>query len=95
MIACCSLRLVVDGAVLVEPDVAVRVDQPRDDPALGHGLGTGLRLVGDQPVDDVQVTRLAVGQDRAPESLCSHAGDAIAGQIRPIDLTDSTAAKLG
>ncbi len=66
--------LVVDGTVLVEPDVAVGVDQSRDDPPLGHRLGAGLGLVGDQPVDDVEVTRLAVRQDRSPESLCSHAG---------------------
>ena len=33
--------LLVDGAVGVEPDVAVGVDQPGDDPALGRGLGAG------------------------------------------------------
>ena len=62
---------------VVEADVAVRVDQPGHDPALGRPCSApALRLVGDPPVDDVQVARLAVGQHRSaePQSVC-HARD--------------------
>ena len=60
---------VVGGTEVVEPEVAVRVDQAGDDPALGDGVGARLRLVGDAAVDDVEVARLAVGQDRSTEAL--------------------------
>src|SRR5206468_3021687 len=70
--------LLVHGTVLVEPHVAVGVDQARDDPALGDRLRARMRLVGDQPVHDVEVARLSVWEDRTPEAQCSHAGDAIA-----------------
>ena len=52
-------RLVVHRAVGVQSDVAVRVDQAGDDPALGgEGVGAGDRLwvqdaVGDPEVDDL------------------------------------------
>ena len=71
--ACASVASSVDLAVLVEADVAVRVDEAGDDPAAGHGLGAGLRLVGDPAVDDVEVAGLAVGQDRSGDAQCSHA----------------------
>ena len=60
-------RLTVDLAVLVETEVAVRVDEAGDDPAAGHGLGAGLWLEGDPAVDDVEVAGLAVGEDRSGE----------------------------
>jgi hypothetical protein len=60
---------VVDLAVLVEADGAVGVDQARDHPPAGDGLGAGLGLEGDAPGDQVQVTDLAVGEDRAAEAL--------------------------
>ena len=63
----------VDAAVRVEPDVAVRVDQARHDPAARDQLGRGDGLVGDAPVDDVQVAALAVGQDRSGEPQRRHA----------------------
>jgi hypothetical protein len=66
-------RLVVGGAEVVEPQVAVRVDQPGHDPALGSSVGTGLGLVGDPAVDDVEVACLTVGEDRAAEALRTHA----------------------
>ena len=66
-------RLPVDLAVLVEPDVAVRVDEARDHPAAGHRLGPGLRLEGDPAVDDVEVAGLAVGEDRSGDAQCCHA----------------------
>ena len=66
-------RLPVDLAVLVEPDVAVRVDQTGDHPAAGHGLGPGLWLEGDPAVDDVEVAGLAVGEDRSGDAQGSHA----------------------
>jgi hypothetical protein len=56
--------LVADAAVRVEAHVAVRVDQPRHDPPLGDELGAALGLVGHQPVHDVQVTPLGVGEAR-------------------------------
>ena len=71
-IACCSVASSLIGAVVVEPEVAVGVDQPRHDPPLRDGLGARLDLVGDGPVHDVQVARLPVGKHRPPESLCSH-----------------------
>ena len=65
--------LVPHGAEVVEPEVAVGVDQARDDPAVARRLRAGLALVGDAAVDDVQITRLAVGQHRTGEPECSHA----------------------
>ena len=55
--------------MVVEPDVAVGVDEPGHDPALGRRLGARLRLERDPPVDDVQVARLAVGEHGAAEPL--------------------------
>ncbi len=66
----------VDGTVGVQPDVAVGVDQPGHDPALGRGLGAGDGLERDGTVDDVQVAGLAVGQDRAAEPQGRHVADA-------------------
>jgi hypothetical protein len=66
-------RLPVHLTVLVEPDVAVRVDQPRHHPAAGHGLGSGLWFEGDSAVDDVEVTGLAVGEDRSGDAQRCHA----------------------
>ena len=66
-------RVPVDLAVLVETDVAVRVDQARDHPAAGDGLGAGLWLEGDPAVDDVEVAGLAVGEDRSGDAQGSHA----------------------
>ena len=68
-------RYIRNYAHEVEPDVAVRVDEPRDDPPLGDQLGRGDRLVGDPPVHDVQVAALAVGQDRATEPERVHGRD--------------------
>jgi hypothetical protein len=76
--------------VLVEADVAVGVDQPRNDPSLGDRVGTGLCLVGDGAVDDVEVPGLAIGEDRTAESLSSHGGDAI-GQEAGTRLVTSSA----
>ena len=61
--------LVGYGAVVVETDVAVGVDEPGDDPALGRGLGPRLGLEGDPPADDVEVANLSVGEHRAAEPL--------------------------
>ena len=70
-------RVVGDRAVVVEAEVAVRVDQPGDDPAVHRALGAGHRLEGDPAVDDVQVAGLAVGQDGTGEpERSSHAPDA-------------------
>ena len=44
--------------------------RPGHDPALGRGLGPGLRLEGDPAVDDVEVAGLAVGQHGAAEAQC-------------------------
>ena len=63
---------VVDGAVGVEAEVAVGVDEAGHDPALGRGLGSGLPLEGDPAVDDVEVAWLAVGQHGAAESEGGH-----------------------
>ena len=41
--------LVVRGAEVVEPEVAVRVHETGDDPALGDRVGAGLRLVRSRP----------------------------------------------
>ena len=68
--------LVVDRAVVVEPDVAVGVGQTGHDPAARDELGARLGLIGDVTVDDVQLGGLAVGQDRAGEPQRSHGGDA-------------------
>ena len=71
--------LVPHGAEVVEPEVAVRVDQARHDPAVARGLRAGWALVGDAAVHDVQITGLAVGQDRAGELERGHADRTGAG----------------
>ena len=67
-----------DRAVVVETEVAVGVDQPGTIQPSTARSAPGTRLVGDPAVDDVQLARLAVGQDRAgePERSSSHAPDA-------------------
>ena len=89
-----GLRLLVaDRAVVVEPDVAVRVHQTRDDPSLGGRLRAGLVLERDPPVDDIEVADLAVGEHRPteprhgvaidrPNHPPSHERDVIAPQPR-------------
>ncbi len=62
-----------DLAVLVEPDVAVRVDQAGHDPTARDRLGTRLWLVGDPAVHDVEVAGLTVGEDRSGDVQGSHA----------------------
>ena len=74
-------RRLVDGAVGVEAEVAVGVDQPGHDPALGRGLGSGLLLEGDPAVDDVEVARLAVRQHGAAESEGGHELDATGSDV--------------
>ena len=66
--ACCSVVSSVDAAVVVEPEVAVRVDQARHDPAARDRLRRATASPGDPAVDDVQVADLAVGQDRSARS---------------------------
>ena len=61
--ACCSLHVVGHRAVLVETDVAVRVDQSGDDPASVDALGGGDLVVGHPAIDDVQVTPLVARED--------------------------------
>jgi hypothetical protein len=73
--------LLGDRPVVVEPQVAVGVDQAGDDPALRRGLGAGLLLEGDAAVDDVQVPGLAVGEDRAAEAESTHVRD-VSGRLR-------------
>ena len=74
-------RRVVDRAVGVEAEVAVGVDQPGHDPALGGRLGPGLLLEGDPAVDDVEVTRLAVRQHGAAEAQGGHGPDATGSDV--------------
>ncbi len=70
----------VHRAVVVEAHVAVGVDQAGHDPAATGVLGRRDGLVGDVPVDDVEVARLSVGQHRSTEPQrglgSSHAPDA-------------------
>jgi hypothetical protein len=64
---------VVDGAVVLQAEVVVGVDQPGHDPALGHRLRASLSLEGDATVHDVHVPGLGVGEHHAPESHRWHA----------------------
>ena len=71
-------RLVAGRAGVVEPEVAVRVDDSGTIQPSADRLGPRLRLVGDQPVDDVHVARLTVRKDRARNRYYRHGADAIA-----------------
>ena len=64
--------LVGRAAVVVQPEVAVRVDQPRHHPPARDRLRPGLLLQRDPAVDDVQVPDLAVGKHRAGHLQSGH-----------------------
>ena len=75
--ACCSVASSEIAPSSSRPEVAVGIDQAGDDPAVGSALRPGDRLVGDPFPDDVELARLAVGQDRSRELQRSgHAPDA-------------------
>ena len=82
-IACASVSCVAHAAVVVEPDVAVRVDESRHDPALAavSAPACGSRVM--RAVHDVEVARLPVGQDRAAEEHRRHGMPTVRGPANP------------
>ena len=64
--------LLADRATVIQAQMTVSVDEARHDPPLGHELCTGLRLIGDQAIDHVEISRLPGRQGRAVESQRRH-----------------------
>src|SRR5699024_2930326 len=72
------------AAALVDADVAVRVDQPRHDPALAEVAGAFDGFVGDHAVAYVQLAPPPAGEhDPADLECLTHGADAIAPPSPP------------
>ena len=62
-----------DGAVRSQSDMAVRIDESRDDPAaVKDGLGAGDRFGAQNPVGDPPLNRFAIGQTPTPNMESRH-----------------------
>ncbi len=61
-----------DRTVLIESDVAVRIDQPGHDPTLSAALRLGSRFVADRPVHHIDVAPLTIRQDWPGETKHAH-----------------------
>ena len=74
----------VDRAVGVQSDVAVRVDESRHQPARAQVGGVGDRLVRDPAVGHVQVPVLPLGQHDPAYSQClGHGGEPSGARVGP------------
>jgi hypothetical protein len=62
----------VDRPLGLETDMAVRVNETRDDPAFGDGLEFRGALVGDPAVDQPQLDLLPLGQGGPMDVQCNH-----------------------